>query len=420
MYEIVVGRDPSDVKKLGIAGTAFIGKHIVGQGEDAHLTNKIMMDALRPHVVLICGKRGSGKSYTGAVIAEEISILPEEFRKNLSVILVDPMGIYWSIKNPNDREPDLLRAWEMKPNGVEATIFIPKGQENDFEAAGVAWDKTLTLSTSEFSVEDWLLTFNLSMLDPVGILLERCVRDLKKEPQEYDLSDIIRKISEDQKSDAKEKESLINRFELARSWGLFEKHGTSVEDLMMPGGMSVIDVSHYEGWGVKNLLMSLLAKKIYHARLIARKREEVETMAGEAKKTLPMVWIIMDEAHQFLPNDAKTAASDALLSLVKLGREPGISTVFITQQPYKLHPDALSQADIVISHRLTSEQDVKALRSIMHTYLLKDVQKSLEELPRWKGAAIVLDDNSEKLYSLAVRPRFSWHAGGSPLAFKTK
>ncbi|MFH1105723.1 MAG: ATP-binding protein [Candidatus Aenigmatarchaeota archaeon] len=420
MYEIIVGRDPSDVKKLGTSGTAFLGKHIVGLGEEAHLTNKIVMDVLRPHVILICGKRGTGKSYTAAVIAEEISALPDEFRKNLSVIIVDPMGIYWSMKNPNDKESDLLRNWEIKPSGVEATIFVPKGQEKDFEAAGIIWDKTLTLSTSEFSVEDWLITFNLSMFDPVGILLERCVRDLKKAQIEYDLPDIIRKISEDQKSDAREKESLINRFELAQSWGLFEKHGTDVEELMTPGGISVIDVSHYEGWSVKNLLMSMLAKKIYHSRLIARKREEIETMTGEAKKTLPMVWIIMDEAHQFLPNDAKTAASDALLSLVKQGREPGISTVFITQQPYKLHPDALSQADIVISHRLTAEQDIKALRSIMQTYLLKDVQKSIEELPKWKGSAIVLDDNSEKLYSLSVRPRFSWHAGGSPLAFRVK
>ena len=70
--DIIVGREPEDLHKYGKTGTIFLGKHVVGKGFEYHYTNPIMMDVVRPHVVLIVGKRGSGKSYSGAVIAEEI------------------------------------------------------------------------------------------------------------------------------------------------------------------------------------------------------------------------------------------------------------------------------------------------------------------------------------------------------------
>ena len=63
-----------------------------------------------------------------------------------------------------------------------------------------------------------------------------------------------------------------------------------------------------------------------------------------------------------------------------------------------------------------AKTDIEALKAIMQTYMLFDITKYISELPRWKGAAIVLDDNSERIYKLRVRPRQSWHAGSSPTA----
>jgi hypothetical protein len=56
----------------------------------------------------------------------------------------------------------------------------------------------------------------------------------------------------------------------------------------------------------------------------------------------------------------------------------------------------------------------------MQTYLLFDIRKSIGKLPKSKGSAVILDDNSERLFNVQVRPRQSWHAGESPLAFKEK
>ena len=72
----------------------------------------------------------------------------------------------------------------------------------------------------------------------------------------------------------------------------------------------------------------------------------------------------------------------------------------------------------MIAHRVTAKPDVDALSQVMQTYLLSDIKKLLDSLPRWKGAALVLDDNSERIYTIRVRPRQSWHAGGTPTALK--
>ena len=129
-----------------------------------------------------------------------------------------------------------------------------------------------------------------------------------------------------------------------------------------------------------------------------------------------MPWIFIDEAHNFLPNDGITSATEPLNRIVKEGRQPGITLVLATQRPEKLHPDALAQTDMIISHRLTAKNDVDALKAIMQTYLHFDIGKYINELPKLKGVAIILDDNSERLYKVRIRPRQSWHAGSSPVA----
>ncbi|MDD5416660.1 MAG: DUF87 domain-containing protein, partial [Candidatus Aenigmarchaeota archaeon] len=108
LEDIIVGRDPEDIRKYGKKGCIYIGKNVVGSGFDSHMTNPILMDVVRPHVILISGKRGSGKSYTGAVIVEEIMELPDDVRNDLSCLMIDTMGIFWSMKNPNEKDYNLL------------------------------------------------------------------------------------------------------------------------------------------------------------------------------------------------------------------------------------------------------------------------------------------------------------------------
>jgi len=65
LEDIVVGRDPGDIRKYGKRGCGFLGKHVVGTGFESHLTNPVRIDLTNPHVMLILGKRGSGKCVHG-------------------------------------------------------------------------------------------------------------------------------------------------------------------------------------------------------------------------------------------------------------------------------------------------------------------------------------------------------------------
>ncbi|MEK6816407.1 MAG: zonular occludens toxin domain-containing protein, partial [Nanoarchaeota archaeon] len=170
---------------------------------------------------------------------------------------------------------------------------------------------------------------------------------------------------------------------------------------------------------------------IFNHWMLVRKEEELysikvgysyfqsESEAGK-KDQMPIVWIVIDEAHEFLPKDYKTAASDALVTIMREGRQPGVCLMLATQQPGKIHSDVMSQSDIVISHRLTAKPDVDALATMSQSYLTKSLPRMIDELPRVPGAALILDDNSERFFPLRVRPRFTWHGGEAPSAVPYK
>jgi len=357
-------------------------------------------------------------SYTLGTIAEEIQ--DADISDNLSTIMIDPMGIYWSMKKPNERMAGTLEDWDKQPEGMEAKIYIPKGKAHEFDEKDMPYDKTFTVNPGDFSASEWRMAFGIDANQPQGILLDRLVAKLKEEiGEDYDLDTIIRAIP---KFDFKEetKKGLENRFMNAQDWGVFGEK-SSIEDLTERGELSIIDLSVFgsmsEGWSVRGLVVGLIARKMLVQRMAARRMEELDEMEGITKNEMPIIWMLIDEAHQFIPNKGKTPATKPLLRWVKIGREPGVSLVLCTQQPAKLHPNALSQCDVVMSHRLTAKQDIQALGEIMQSYMRHDLKHYIDALPDRPGTALILDDNSERVYPAQMRPRKSWHAGGTPDAF---
>ncbi len=417
MPKINVGRDEQDFEEYGLKGTGVVGKHLVGENEEAHTANPIHFDLARPHVMGIFGKRGTGKSYSMGTIAEEIQNV--DIAENLSTIIVDPMGIYWSMKRPNERAATLLENWDLNPDTFEAQVYIPSGKVDEFEEKDMPYDDTFTLNPSELTATEWAMSFDIELNSETGILLERVISELSDSREEYGIDTILGVIDEFD-FPKKVKNRLQNRFMNAKDWGIFGEK-SSLEKLTERGELSILDVSAFgemsSGWSVRALVIGILAKRILRQRMTARRIEEINEMEGLAGNEMPIVWMMIDEAHEFLPADGETAASHPLMRWVKIGREPGVSLVLATQQPAKLHPDALSQCDIILSHRLTARQDIDALGNIMHTYMRHDIQHYIDALPDQKGTGLLLDDNSERIYPVQMRPRKSWHAGGTPDAF---
>jgi uncharacterized protein len=409
MVEIVVGRDDSDLKRFGEDGTILLGKHIVGTGEEMHLTTPLLLDVLRPHVIVLTGKRGEGKSYSLGVIAEELTKVPQHVRKNLCSLIIDTQGIFWTMKSPNDKEYAVLNDWDLPPRGFDVNVFVPEGQADIFAAAGVEFDGTFSIHPNQLTPDDWLALFEIKSNESSGILLQKMFRNLE---ENYTMNDIIA-VLEREHGFENEKLDLQNRFYAAQTWGIFGEEKTP--EILEPGKTTIIDVS-LTPQNMRALLVSIICKKVLEERVKARRKEEVAETSLQATKRTPMPWIFIDEAHNFFPSIGKTAATDVLGRLVREGRQPGVTLVFATQQPERLSVEALSQSDMVISFRLTAKQDVEALKAIMQTYLLYDIGRYINELPKVKGAGIILDDNSERIYKVRIRPRQSWHAGSSPVA----
>jgi hypothetical protein len=608
--KIVVGRDASDIKKFGTAGTLFIGKHLVGTGEEAHTTTPLLVDALRPHEILVCGKRGEGKclapysevllpdgtkkgideifkmaacedadwtkneellpsignitvlsldtksleikpavishvyrkkvkenllklttkrgkeimctkehpllviepnltwrsaeelhkriyhneppratcdyndtanyhneppratvqigavqtstqsdrgqllksyilswddidkleeveydgyvydltvpsthnfiangivchnSYSMGILAEEIRNTSQEVGKNLCVMMIDTQGIFWTMKSPNEKDLPLLSDWQLRPKGFDICVLVPEGQEDLFRKANVIFDGTFGFGADDLAIEDWISVFELDPAQPMGILLQQVMGKMKEKSRSYTLEDIMTEIKK-QSGFETEKLALENCFEVAKGWGIFGT--THMPEILESNMIVIIDVS-LTPQSVRALLVAIVCRKLFTERTVARRKEELAEAQGISIKRKPMPWILIDEAHNFVPNEGTPASLDTLLKITREGRQPGITLVLVTQQPEKLHPDALSQTDILIAHRLTSKGDMDALRRIMQTYLLFPIEKYMNELPRLKGACLILDDNSERIYSAQIRPRQSWHAGSSPVA----
>lgn len=430
-YDIAVGRDEADKKRFGDKGLVYIGKQYVKMGQMTSLSNRILMDVARSHVILVAGKRGSGKSYSLAVIAEELCLLPADISRNIAPLIFDTMGIFWTMKYANEKEHELMSEWQLKPQKLPVRIFVPFGYVEEYEKKGLPVDKSFALRVGELTADDWCVTFGLEFTDPVAIVIERVVSGLHESKKEFDLHDVIQLINEDNKTDANSRQAAVNLFEGALAWGIFaskQETGTTSRDLIEGGVTSVLDLSCYNSVGtfnVRALVIGLICKKLFNERMAARKEEEVQAVRHgldylyyKEQREMPLVWLFIDEAHEFLPKAGRTAATDALIQLLREGRQPGISLVLATQQPGAIHTDVMTQSDIVISHRVTSKPDIEALNLIMQTYLLEDIKTQMNNLPALKGSAILLDDNSERIYPMRVRPRFTWHGGEAPTAVK--
>ncbi|MBT4540358.1 ATP-binding protein [Candidatus Woesearchaeota archaeon] len=427
MYDIVIGRSEEDKKKFGDKGVILLGKHYVQMGRTTSLSNSVYLDVTRSHVVFICGKRGSGKSYTMGVIAEGVADLPDEVKQNISIIMLDTMGVYWTMKFPNKKDELLLKQWTMKPKGLDVKIYTPVGFHDKFLKQGIPTDAPFSIKPNELDATDWCLTFGVHRNEPIGVLVERIINKLKKDIPDYSINDIIEEIKKDQHSEQAVKDAVENRLLNTESWGLFDQKGTPLKDLAVGGQVTILDVSCYataeNGWEIKSLVIGLIAQKLFIQRMIARKDEEYNKVQStvhfsdqSSKQKMPLVWLVIDEAHEFLPREGSTAASSALITILREGRQPGISLILATQQPGKIHTDVMTQADTVLSHRITAKMDVDALGLLMQSYMREGLTAELNKLPSSRGSAIIFDDTNERMYPIRIRPRITWHGGESPVA----
>jgi hypothetical protein len=184
-----------------------------------------------------------------------------------------------------------------------------------------------------------------------------------------------------------------NHLAMADAWDVFDPSGLGPADLAV-GDVTVLDCSGLDS-APMNAVARVVAETCYRARV------------DECVERLP--WLLVDEAHAFFDG----IAADALETLLTRGRAPGVSLVVATQRPSAVPGVCLSQTDVLLAHRLTSEADVAALESARPTYVDRSFAA---RMPADVGGAIVVDDATETAHAVRIRDRRTAHGGESPRA----
>jgi hypothetical protein len=445
MHAIILGRSKRDHERYqhtGLIDLGMICEH-QSEGEDYH-GYRVLLDAEFPHVIFICGKRGSGKSYTLGVIAEELA----RARIGIGTVVVDPIGIFWAmkLKNQSQREVEELSAWGLTPQQFDnVNILTPIGF---YEELQDTVDGPFSIGVSDLTPEDWCLVFGIDRFKAQGLLIGDAIEKIKRgyrgtfngktinvpaRRRNYSIGDIIQCIEHDIDITSKEsgyaqatRRSIVARFKASARWGIFSTEGTPIHKISRRDEVTVIDVSHPKlEDDMRALIVGILARKILEARIGMARHEEAVKLGVDVTakprsygvgvprgRSIPVTWLVVDEVHMLIPHVVKTSASEALIEYAKLGRKPGCALVLATQRPAATSDEILSQVDTIIAHTLALEDDIAALRRRIPAKLPGTIADSdfIRGLPA--GVGLVADQHTQQRSMLIrVRPRLTHHGG---------
>lgn len=386
-------------------------------GHSFESAEEVRLDAGRSRTVLVCGKRGSGKSYLLGVMVEEL------FKAKAGlIVVVDPIGVFHTLAERNQEQEDEVWKSGLRPQGFPVRILtpgIPEKCYGDYQVVdemrkrGTEFSQ-IRLNVSDITVETWCEIFGIGINEPMGICLSRSLRYLKGLAGYFTMDDLIEAIQEQPKAQETTKDALINRFEDASCWGIFNdspQNPANFFDMFSTRHINVLDLHFLDSSrnGMRNLILSVIARDLFRQRNAERLREEFNL-----KVSIPKIWMVIDEAQQFVPNWTKSSiCKEILIRWVKEGRQPGLSMILASQQPSAIDNEVLSQCDVILSHLLTSVDDSQTVAKVASTFSGIEIKNSIQSLAR-TGEAIFLDDLENTFNKIKVRPRLS-KPGGSEL-----
>jgi uncharacterized protein len=424
-------------------------------GEAGPLTD-VRFDTSMAHVIAMFGKRGSGKSYTLGTLLEglctktEATSIAHNLRRN-ALLLFDTLGIFqWmSILLKEGSQQQVLqeqfaarRGWDIKAEPLDVNIWIPKGTRSSGTPAG---HREFSINSSDFAAEDWGYLLGLDIYqDRMGQLLNDAYIKVTGEgwsdnsrrfqpKSEYSLNDLIACVKSDQELNAayqsETRRAVLQQLMTYQRNPVFEDRGTSLQDFLKPGQMSVIVMNKMSD-ELRLIVVAAFLRRLIASRIRASEaekhlkiRENVpaeERAALEASlaETTPPTWVCIDEAQNILPSERRTSATDVIVKYVREGRNYGLSFVVATQQPTAIDPRILAQVDTLLIHKLTVQGDIDYVRKNIKSNLPEEVKYGNSALDFDTiirsldiGQALVSNTETERAFIMDVRPRISVHGG---------
>lgn len=418
-------------------------------------SRKVYFQGSKEFVVLLNGKRGSGKSHTLGVILEGLATTSDhstisDHSDRRAVLLLDPMGNFWTTAHlvsadgpAKAREQFLsLDGWQCTPEPLNARIWLPAGFRTENHPANI---QDFRIRVGDLDAADLadLVGTNL-VRDPQGAALAEAYESAteKKNGADYGLADLITYL-EDLRTRGGGDHALATIRALLRSLRALERQaiftgkGTSLTDLLKPGMLSVLMLPMSVGPDLRRVITRLLIRRILKEREEAsqiRQRLAVETLADaertrlsrEVESRIPRTVLALDEAQELLGDEGGEARA-ALEAFCLLGRNYGLSLLLATQRPTAaaLSPKVRSQVDLCLIHRLLTQEDIDTSARNLLGVFPDEIRLGNEPLDFSKfvralqpGQAVVSASHATaggeplyRIFALQVRPRISVHGG---------
>lgn len=389
--------------------------HMLYPGKNMDTGEGMAIAADTSQRILVCGKTGTGKSYTLGVLVEELARQGDDI-----VLVVDPQGIYWSMTEANTvaREVDNLWQYDRDAQGFRVNLLVPGNPQERFGDAETVAEmerrgihvQELRLNSSDLTPEMWCELFNLDISELQGSMLFKAVRECNSRlGRDFTLDDVLAEIDRLPGLDVT-KEAVARKINVAQDWQIFEEYRyREIWEILQPNAINVLDLSVIaQGrYGLRNLVVAVLGNFIFRMRTIARRREALGLPTDVRK-----VWFAIDEAHNFCPQGRNTLSKDTLIRWAKEGRQPGLSLIVASQQPASIDTEILTQCGIRIVHRITSKEDFRAVNALSQDFVSEGFATRIKNLTG-PGQTLVIDDERESVVPVQIRPRQSLHGGGS-------
>jgi DNA helicase HerA-like ATPase len=333
---------------------------LLGKVPHHDIEARISMTRLLQKHLAILAISGAGKSYLTSVLLEELLERKPE-KGQVAVIVLDTHGEYTS--------------FERDSAFVSKTRVFPIGELR----IGLS-------NLSPYRLKSYIPKTSVSQARE----LAKAMRSMKGG---YGISELIDAIEESDDIKTAVKNPLISGLEELRRTGLFGvSDQPALDEIARQGGLTIIDFSDAINMKKKQIAAAYIAKKLFDAR-----RQGI----------IPPFLMIVEEAHQFIPEKSSEESSISkgiLTTIAREGRKFHASLCLISQRPVQLATTALSQCNTNIILRVTNPYDLDHIGRSSEG-VTRSVQGQISGLP--VGTGLILGEAVNYPLFVKFRPRKS-------------
>ncbi|MFH0860163.1 MAG: ATP-binding protein [Candidatus Altiarchaeota archaeon] len=328
----------------------------------------------------VLAKTGAGKSYTVAVMLEEL------MKDGIPIVIVDPHGEYSSLKVENDEYDEMLKC------EVKAASYADRITE-------YATNLEVNPNAVRMSLNPSFDMMELSNIMPVQLsdtqksLLYESLKRL--EGTEYTLGDLIKDVSG---SPSKAKWKVVSGLETLAESGAFVGTPVTAQELVVKNRASIVNLRGTDP-GIQQLVVAKVVRDLFDARRLGK---------------IPEFFFLIEEAHNFCPErgyGGNVISSNVIRDVASEGRKFGFFLCVVSQRPARVDKNVLSQCSTQIILKVTNPNDLRAIGQSIEGFT-SGMEAEIKQLSI--GHALVVGECVEQPITVDIRVRETKHFSSTP------